>query len=111
SVNIQTAAVNSVEGGWQDGTEAQANDVAEYSSPWVDPTLMTVFLGHGKNQGAGEVGPRCHRRDYFADGSFNLTNLTSAATVGTSNDLSNPRSSPLVLHEPSGTTWLYIGDP
>ncbi len=117
SVNIATRAINWVEGGWQNGTEADANDVAEYSSPWADPALMTVFVGHGKDQsdtgGSAEKGPRCHRRDYLANGTFNSNTLTSVATTNTSNDLSNPHSSPLVLHEPAPSTAIYvfIGDP
>lgn len=111
SININTAAINWVEGGWQSGTEAAANDVSEYSSPWVDPTLMTVFLGHGKNQGNNADGPRCHKRDYNANGTFNTNTLTSVATAGTSTDLTNPRSSPLVLHEPDGSVLVFIGDP
>jgi hypothetical protein len=111
TINVFTASIHSVEGGWQDGTQATANDVAEYSSPWIDPALSAVFLGHGKNQGGQEIGPRLHRREYNPDGSFVTATLTSVPTAGNSNDLTNPRSSPLVLHEPTGEVWVYIGDP
>jgi hypothetical protein len=111
SVNMASAAIQWVEGGWTNGTEATANDVPTYSSPWVDLDLMTAFIGHGKNQGSGNSGPRCHRRIYGADGVFDTSALTSVATVGTSSDLTHPRSSPLVLHQSDGTVHVFIGDP
>jgi PQQ-like domain len=112
SINIGTGTINSIEGGWQNGTEAQANDVPEYSSPWADPSLMTVVLGHGKDQSdtGGEQGPRCHRRDYSAAGVFNTTTLTSAATIDTNGALDNPHSSPLVLHNADSSVYVFIGD-
>jgi hypothetical protein len=107
AVNKATAAVSSTGIGWSNAMSATTTDVAAFSSPWADSDLMAVFLGHGQSQ--GNKGSRLHKRSYSAGGAF--TNPTSVPTFGSSADLTAPHSSPLVLHEPNGSVWVYVGDP
>jgi len=113
TVRLATGAAQSVEGGWQNATEAAANNVPCYSSPWIDPTIRTMFVAHGKNQNnLPSQQNRVHRREYFATGGFRTDNLTSVATAGVGNpvSLSDPKSSPLVLRQSASLAWVYVGD-
>jgi hypothetical protein len=113
TVNLSTGAKQSVEGGWQNVTEAVANNVTCYSSPWIDPTIRTMFVAHGKNQNTPESERnRVHRREYFTSGVFRTDNLTSVPTAGVGNpvSLTDPKSSPLVLRQSPSLAWVYVGD-
>lgn len=113
TVRLASGAAQSVEGGWQNATEAAANNVPCYSSPWIDPTTRTMFVAHGKNQNTpSSQQNRVHRRDYFATGAFRTDNLTSVATAGVGSpvSLSDPKSSPLVLRQSASLAWVYVGD-
>jgi outer membrane protein assembly factor BamB len=113
TVNLTTGAKQSVEGGWQTPSEADANNVPCYSSPWIDPWTHTMFVAHGKNQNTPEAEQnRVHRREYLSSGAFRTDNLTSVATAGVGNpvSLSDPRSSPLVLRQSDSLAWVFVGD-
>lgn len=113
SVKLGTGATDWVEMGWTNETEAAANNVPCYSSPFVTPSLRTFFAAHGKNQNTpASQRSRMHRRIYAASGVFDTASLTSVATAGASSDLSYPRSSPLVFRPTAASPlYVYVGDP
>ena len=106
------AATDYVEMGWQTATEAAANNVLHYSSPFIfiDKTTRVLFTAHGKDQTDGQTN-RLHRRLYNADGTFVKTGLTSAVVRGSFSAMSDPKSSPIVFR-PTSTDPIYafVGD-
>ncbi len=127
SINLggtSDGTTHSVELGWSNGTEAHLGDQSCYTSPMVyfdgttNPATPTVVIAHGKNQGAGNEGPRLHRRTYQSTGVFDTGNLTSVAAGTCANpnsctaaELTWPRSSPLMF-QPTASSPIYafVGD-